>query len=166
MRPAYLRTTNRGLGAGETWPCDYGPELSRSFRALKIWFAFKELGAEKIGKIVKQNCEQARFLAQRISREPSLELLAPVSLNIVCFRFRQAGLDAEMLDRLNADIVADVQSAGIAAPSTTKIQGQLAIRVNITNHRTRRRDLDVLVDAVLLKGRERALGRGATGSAR
>jgi len=161
MRPAYLKTLPRGLGAGETWPCDYGPELSRNFRALKVWFAFKEHGVQKIGKIVEQNCEQARFLEQRISREPSLELLAPVSLNIVCFRFRQAGLDADSLDKLNADIVADVQEAGIAAPSTTRVRDQLAIRVNITNHRTRRTDLDALIDAVLWKGRERVASPNA-----
>jgi glutamate/tyrosine decarboxylase-like PLP-dependent enzyme len=155
MRPAYLSAMARGLAAGENWPCDYGPELSRSFRALKIWFAFKELGTEKIAQIVEQNCEQARHLEQLIAKKPSLELLAPVSLNIVCFRFLEPGLDPDTLDLLNADIVADIQEAGIAAPSTTRVRGCLAIRVNITNHRTRREDLDVLVNAVLSKGRER-----------
>ena len=155
MRPAYLKKMSRGLGAGENWPCDYGPELSRSFRALKIWFALKEVGLEKIARIIEQNCEQARYLEQLVSGEPNLELLAPVSLNIVCFRFPQEGLDGEALDDLNANIVADVQEAGIAAPSTTRIHGRLAIRVNITNHRTRREDLEVLVKGVLAKARER-----------
>ena len=155
MSPAYLHSATRGLGAGEHWPCDYGPELSRNFRALKVWFAFKELGVQKIAKIIEQNCEQALYLKERISREPSLELLAPVSLNIVCFRFCEPGLSADALDTLNADIVADVQESGVAAPSTTRIHGRLAIRVNITNHRTRRLDLDALVDAVVSRGRER-----------
>jgi aromatic-L-amino-acid/L-tryptophan decarboxylase len=159
MRPAYLKKMSRGLGAGENWPCDYGPELSRSFRALKIWFALKEMGTEKIGKIIEQNCEQARHLEKLILREPSLELLAPVTLNIVCFRFRQTGLDDDALDDLNANIVADVQIAGIAAPSTTRIHGRLAIRVNITNHRTRREDLESLIRGVLAKARERVLSQ-------
>lgn len=156
MRPAYLSAMSRGLAAGENWPCDYGPELSRGFRALKIWFAFKELGTEKIAQIIEQNCEQARHLEQLIAKQSSLELLAPVSLNIVCLRFLEPALDQAALDKLNADIVADIQEAGIAAPSTTRVKGCLAIRVNITNHRTRRSDLDILVDAIVSKGRERS----------
>jgi aromatic-L-amino-acid decarboxylase len=161
MRPAYLKSLPRGLAAGENWPCDYGPELSRSFRALKVWFAFKELGVQKIAKVIDQNCEQARYLERRISTEPSLELLVPVSLNIVCFRFRQAAFDANSLDKLNADIVADIQEAGIAAPSTTRVRDRLAIRVNITNHRARRADLDALIDAILSRGRERVASASA-----
>jgi aromatic-L-amino-acid decarboxylase len=161
MRPAYLEIMPRALGGGENWPADYGPELSRGFRALKVWFAFKELGVQKIAQIVEQNCQQARYLGQRILREPSLELLAPVSMNIICFRFRPEGLSADALDRLNSDIVADVQEAGIAAPSTTRILNRLAIRVNITNHRTRRNDLDILVDAVLYKGQDRLAAANA-----
>ncbi len=155
MRPVYLHRADRGLGAGEDWPCDYGPELSRSFRALKVWFALKEHGASRFGELIDQNCAQSEYLAHRIENEPQLELLAPVSLNIVCFRLRRAGLDAAALDKLNKDIVADVQESGVAAPSTTRIKGRLAIRVNITNHRTQRRDLDALVDAVLKAGRMR-----------
>jgi glutamate/tyrosine decarboxylase-like PLP-dependent enzyme len=156
MSPPYLRRGKRGLAGGEDWPCDFGPELSRSFRALKVWFAFEEHGARKIGRIVEQNCAQAQYLADRIGREHELELMAPVSLNIVCFRFAGAGLPSEELDYLNEDIVADLQEGGIAAPSTTRIGERLAIRVNLTNHRTRRADLDVLVDAVLSAGRGHA----------
>jgi glutamate/tyrosine decarboxylase-like PLP-dependent enzyme len=155
MKPAYLKRAERGLGAGEDWPCDYGPELSRSFRALKIWFAFKEHGTARFGELIEQNCAQAEYLAHRIENEPQLELLAPVNLNIVCFRLRREELDATALDQLNKDIVADVQESGVAAPSTTRIKDQLAIRVNITNHRTQRSDLDLLVDAVLKAGRSR-----------
>ena len=79
--------------------------------------------------------------------ESRLELLAPVALNIVCFRYR-----APEPDRLNADLVAELQERGIAAPSTTKIDGKLAIRVCLVNHRTQRHDIDAMVDAVLLLG--------------
>ena len=64
--------------------------------------------------------------------------MAPVALNIVCFRLRAPGLDDAGLDRLNAEIVADLQESGVAAPSTTTLGGRTAIRVCLTNHRTRR----------------------------
>lgn len=149
MRPPYLQGLSRGLGAGQDWPCELGIELSRSFRALKIWFAFKEHGARKLGQLIERNCEQARYLAERVATKPELELLSPAYLNIVCFRVRAAGLDEKSLDQMNAEIVTDIQESGVAAPSTTRVHGRLAIRINITNHRTQFRDLDVLVNAVL-----------------
>jgi aromatic-L-amino-acid/L-tryptophan decarboxylase len=154
-RPDYLRHLSRGLGAGEDWPSDYGPELSRGFRALKIWFAFKEHGARTLGRLIDRNCAQARYLAARIEREPQLELLAPAALNIVCFRARFDGLEEAALDALNEEIVADVQESGIAAPSSTRIRGRFAVRASITNHRTRLEDLDIFVDAVLAAARAR-----------
>jgi aromatic-L-amino-acid/L-tryptophan decarboxylase len=161
MHPPYLHHVDRGLGSGEDWPCDYGPELSRGFRALKIWFALREHGMRKITAVVERNCEQARYLAERISMNCAFELSTPVTLNIVCFRFRAPGMDDSELDALNENIVADVQESGIAAPSTTRVRGRLAIRVNITNHRTMLPDLDILLDAVLAAGRARAGGRAA-----
>jgi len=153
---AYLRREARGLAGGHPWPCDLGPDLSRGFRALKVWMTFKTYGADRLGEIVEHCCAVARALAARVDREPELERLAPVALNIVCFRFRAAEGD---LDRLNAEIVADVQEAGIAAPSTTIIGGVLAIRAAIVNHRTRFADAEALVDAVLAAGGARLRGR-------
>jgi glutamate/tyrosine decarboxylase-like PLP-dependent enzyme len=75
-------------------------------------------------------------------------MMAPVALNIVCFRHR-----GEDSDALNDRIVLDLQESGIAAPSTTEINGQLVIRAAIVNHRTQPRDVDELVDAVLELGR-------------
>jgi aromatic-L-amino-acid/L-tryptophan decarboxylase len=158
-RPAYLNRLPRGLAGGQDWPCEFGPELSRSFRALKIWFAIKEHGVRRFGRLIAQNCGQANYLAEAIAHEDDFELLAPVSLNIVCFRFRAEGLDGPQLDRLNEDIVEDVQESGIAAPSTTRVRGKLAIRVNITNHRCRRDDLDLLLRAIDDAGRRRTTAR-------
>ena len=90
---AYLRRETRGLAAGSLWPCDLGPDLSRGFRALKTWFTLKTYGTEKLGAVMARTCALARYLEARILAEPRLELLAPVDLNIVCFRYR-AG-DAE-----------------------------------------------------------------------
>jgi glutamate/tyrosine decarboxylase-like PLP-dependent enzyme len=151
---AYLRRETRGLAAGSQWPCDLGPDLSRGFRALKTWFTLKAYGADKLGAMIGRTCALARYLERRILAEPRLELLAPVQLNIVCFRYR--GADA---DTLNADIVADIHESGIAAPSTTTIDGDLAIRAAIVNHRTDTCDIDALIGAVIAFGTARVDGR-------
>lgn len=148
---AYLRRETRGLAAGSLWPCDLGPDLSRGFRALKTWFTLKTYGTEKLGAVITRTCALAGYLEARILAEPRLELLAPVQLNIVCFRYRAA--DA---DQVNGNIVIDLQESGIAAPSTTVLDGQLAIRAAIVNHRTDICDIDALIAAVLEFGRQRS----------
>jgi aromatic-L-amino-acid decarboxylase len=158
-RPDYLQHSDRGLAGGGEWFTDLGPELSRSFRALKIWFALKDHGASRLGAMVEKNCRQAKYLAKLINANPPLELLAEPTLNVVCFRYRTAEMSAEDLDQFNRDIVADLQERGIAAPSTTRIHGKLAIRVAITNHRSKREDFDLLVKSVLLLGGERVGSR-------
>ncbi|HVA13973.1 MAG TPA: pyridoxal-dependent decarboxylase [Stellaceae bacterium] len=144
---AYLRREARGLAGGSPWPCDFGPDLSRGFRALKTWFALKTYGTDRIGAEIARSCTLARYLAERIASAPRLELLAPVGLNIVCFRYRGADPDA-----LNAAIVAELHERGIAAPSTTTVDGKLAIRACLINHRTQPRDIDALVAGVLELG--------------
>ena len=148
---AYLRREARGLAGGAPWPCDFGPDLSRGFRALKVWFTLKTYGAARIGAAIAQTCTLAQDLAARVDATPELERLAPVALNIVCFRYRFAR-DA---DNENAALVADLQEAGTFAPSTTVIDGKLAIRAALVNHRTRAEDVAGLVAAVLAGGRRR-----------
>ena len=144
---AYLRRETRGLAAGALWPCDFGPDLSRGFRALKTWFTLKVYGTDALGAMISRTCALARYLEIKIATSRELELLAPVSLNIVCFRYR--GDDP---DRLNAKIVVDLHESGIAAPSMTTIGNRLAIRAAIVNHRTEPRDIDALLKAVLKFG--------------
>jgi glutamate/tyrosine decarboxylase-like PLP-dependent enzyme len=148
---AYLRREARGLAAGAEWPCDLGPDLSRGFRALKTWFTLKTFGADRLGDVIARSCALAKYLETRVLAEPRLELLAPVNLNIVCFRYRAACADA-----VNREIVADVQESGIAAPSSTTIDGKFAIRAAIVNHRTDMTDIDALVAAVLDFGSRRS----------
>ena len=145
QQAAYLRREARGLAGGDPWPCDLGPDLSRGFRALKVWMAWRSYGSDRLGEVVEQCCAVAAALAARIDREPELERLAPVPLNIVCFRARGEG----DVDGLNRDIVADLQEAGVAAPSTTTIDGRLAIRAAFVNHRVEIADAGTLADAVL-----------------
>ena len=145
---AYLKRETRGMAAGSPWPCDFGPDLSRGFRALKTWFTIKVYGTEKLGQMISRTCQLAQYLKKRIDETPELELLAPVALNIVCFRYR-----CEDSNRVNANLVVRLQESGICAPSTTTLNGRLAIRVAIVNHRTTHDDIDVLIQATLALGK-------------
>jgi len=111
----------------------------------------KTFGTEKLASIITRTCALAGYLEARVLAEPRLELLAPVQLNIVCFRYRAA--DA---NRVNGEIVIDIQESGIAAPSTTLLDGELAIRAAIVNHRTDTCDIDALISAVLEFGVRRS----------
>ncbi|HEV2533256.1 pyridoxal phosphate-dependent decarboxylase family protein [Phenylobacterium sp.] len=157
---AYLSRADRGLAGGDWWPCDYGPDLSRGFRALKTWFTLKTYGVDALGQVIAQTCDLAAELAARIEAEPELELMAPVALNVVCFRYRGPTPGAAAED-LNAQIVADLQIAGQVAPSLTRLDGRTAIRAAIVNHRTERRDIETLVSSVLALGRTASQRRAA-----
>ncbi len=148
----YLARTTRGTAAGEPWFTDFTPELSRGFRALKVWFTMKTYGLERFGELIAAQCAMARALGERIARTPELELLAPVTLNIVCFRYAPPALDEAARDALNAAIAVELQEAGIAVPSTTHVDGRLALRLNVMNHRTTPADLNATLDAVLAAG--------------
>jgi aromatic-L-amino-acid/L-tryptophan decarboxylase len=152
---AYLSRHARGLAAGAAWPCDLGPDLSRGFRALKVWFTILTQGTDRLGAAMANGCALARYLAQCVEASPELELLAPVALNIVCFRYR--GAQADQADHVNTEIVADLHESGIAVPSTTTINGQVAIRAALVNHRTQAADIDALLAATLSFGRRRSL---------
>lgn len=158
LTPDYLsHGGDRGLAAGSLWFSDYGPQLTRGFRALKAWMSFKAHGIRKYGRLIQQNVDQARYLANLVDAAPELERLAPVPLNIVCFRYRPAGADdGDALDELNCELLLRLHESGVAVPSPTALKGRFALRVAISNHRSRREDFDVLVDAVLRLGRELA----------
>jgi aromatic-L-amino-acid decarboxylase len=153
---AYLRRETRGIAAGSPWFCEFGPDLSRGFRALKTWFTLKVHGAEAIGASIAHTCALAQYLKRRIEATPALELLAPVALNIVCFGYRD-----EDADRVNAKIVADLHEAGIVAPSTTTVNGRQVIRAAIVNHRTQQQDIDALIEAVVAAGEASVKSRAA-----
>ena len=154
---AYLAREDRGTAGNAPWPADLGPDLSRGFRALKVWMTLRTYGSAEIGRMVERCCAVAAHLEARVLAEPELELLAPVSLNIVCFRVRhpdgdrrdRAQQDPTDWDRFNSELVKDLQESGIAVPSTTMIGGQRAIRAAIVNHRTETGDIDMMVDALL-----------------
>jgi glutamate/tyrosine decarboxylase-like PLP-dependent enzyme len=152
--PAYLEQAERGIAAGGNWFAEYGVDLSRSFKALKVWMTIKEHGTRKLGRMISRNVEQARYLGQRIGGEKDLELVTPVGIDIVCFRFNPGNLDNEALNQVNREILVQIQEQDVAAPSGTTLNGLYCIRVAIANHRSRQADFDVLLAATMRLGRE------------
>ncbi len=151
--PEYLEQSNRGLAGGSNWFSEYGLQLSRSFRALKIWMTMKEHGTRKLGRMISKNVAQAQYLGQLIEKSEHLELVAPVGLDIVCYRYNPGGMDRDALNELNRELVIQLQEQGIAAPSYTTLNDIYCIRAAISNHRSRREDFDVLVEETLRIGR-------------
>jgi glutamate/tyrosine decarboxylase-like PLP-dependent enzyme len=152
VTPAYLAAFDRGIAAGGFPFAERGVQLSRGFRALKVWMSIKAHGVEAFARLIEQNVQQAAYLVGRIAAHPRLELLAPAPLNVVCFRYTAPGLGDAALNALNQEILLRIQESGLAVPSHTELGGRFAIRVAITNHRSRREDFDLLAQAVVETG--------------
>lgn len=157
LTPVYLEqdVKGRGLTGGDLpWLTDYDFHLSRGFRALKAWMTLKEHGRNKFARLIQQNIDQASYLGELIENQPQLELVTPVVLNVVCFRFVPQGFPTDRLDALNKEILVELQEQGIAVLSGTAILGKYVMRVGHTNHRSRREDFDLLVKEVLRIGND------------
>ena len=151
---SYLAETSRGVIAGGLPFADRGIDLTRGFKALKVWLSFRAHGIDAYARLIEQNVAQARYLTELVESHPDLELLAPTALNIVCFRFVPAELRQSDLNPLNEEILLRLQESGIAVPSGTMLGGRFAIRCANVNHRSKRADFRTLVDAVVRIGRE------------
>jgi aromatic-L-amino-acid decarboxylase len=162
---AYMAPATRGLSAARSQQfTEYGPQLSRGFRALKIWMGIKEQGIDKFRRLIEQNVAQASYLAGLVSAAADLELLAPVPLNVVCLRYRGTGTaDQEELNMLNRELLIRLQESGVAVASHTILDGRFAIRVAITNHRSERADFELFVREVRRLGSELTAGRQEQG---
>lgn len=128
---------------------DYGLQLGRRFRALKLWFAMRHLGASGMRDVLRAHVALAQRFASWIGHEPDWEILAPHPLSVVCFRHRLSGVDDAALDAHNLAIVDAVNATGEAFLSTTKLRGRVAIRLAIGNERTT--DADVAAAWMLLR---------------
>ncbi len=134
-------------GAG--WnPSSHVPEMSRRFRALSFWCALRADGRNGYRAIVERCVDNARMFGDWIERTPGLELLAPVHLNVVCYRIRPAEADPESLDEINRGANLALQSGGLAFVSPTVWNGQAAIRSAFDNWATQAHDVDLLCEAV------------------
>jgi len=129
-------------------PPNYSVQLSRDFKALKAWFLLKADGVDKYAQIIQQNIDQAYYLAELVENRPELELVVPVSLNIVCFRYITDDLGEEELNELNTNILMHLWFGGLI-PSYTTLDGKYTLRVCITNHRSKKTDFDHLVEEVV-----------------
>lgn len=150
---SYLAHFDRGIASGPHIYSALGPQLTRGFRALKVWLSIKAHGSEVYARLVEQNVRQARLLEDEIGHSRELELVAPVPLNVVCFRYNPGDLSEEQLNRLNRELLLRLQESGVAVPSSTLLRGRFVMRVALTNHRTRSEDLAALVEAAVNLGR-------------
>ena len=126
---------------------DYGPELSRPFRALDLWLLLKSAGTRAISEAIEDNIACAKYFADLIHATDDFEMLAPVDLSIFCFRARPPGFAGD-LDALNERVMLEVQHGGSSYLSNTRIRGAFALRGCVLNYRTTKRDMDILLDDV------------------
>jgi len=124
---------------------DYGVELSRRFRALKIWLTLQYYGRRRIADAISEDISLAEYLGEVVSNADDFELLAPVELSICCFRYISSEAD---LDKLNERIMERVQKGGRAYLSNATVNGHFALRACITNFRTTKTDIDETVAAI------------------
>jgi glutamate/tyrosine decarboxylase-like PLP-dependent enzyme len=151
---SYIAPAERGVIAGGLPFSERGLELTRGFKALKAWMSLTANGSDALAAVIEQNVRQAHDLARRVMAHDELELLAPVPLNVVCFRFVAPGLSDARLNAVNEEILLRLQERGIAVPSGTSLGGRYAIRVANVNHRSRDADFSDLIDAVIAIGGE------------
>ncbi len=151
---SYLSTLDRGVASGGTFFSTRGPQLTRGFRALKVWLSFRTHGTDVYRRLVEQNVRQARLLEDLVRGADRLELVAPASLNVVCFRYAPPGVEDAVLESVNRELLMRLQEQGLAVPSSTVLDGRFVLRCAFTNHRTRRQDVVALVDAAIRTGDE------------
>lgn len=149
---AYARSREEGPRASFTF-FERGPELSRRFRALKVWMVMRHFGTAELGRMIEHDVRVAGTLARKIEEAPDMELLAPVPLSTVCFRYAPAGADEAALDRINREILDALQKEAVVYPTHAEIKGRFAIRACILNPRTREEDVDLLLAEVGRHGR-------------
>jgi glutamate/tyrosine decarboxylase-like PLP-dependent enzyme len=154
LTPSYLLMHDRGLAAGPDPNNNYGMELSRGFKALKVWMSIREHGIGKYKALIRQNIAQAFYLGHMASQHPDLELVTPVTMNIVCYRYIKQGLSNEELNELNKNILMTIHERGIASPSSTLLHGIYCIRCAIVNHRSTKSDFEALIKATVEIGEE------------
>ena len=137
-----------GLEADESFAFwDYGPELSRPFRALNLWLLIKYVGARLLGEAIAQNMACARRLEELVNASQDFEMLCPVGLSIVCFRYRPKEFAGD-LNRLNERILVNLQRGGSSYVSNAQIGDAFALRACVLNHRTTLRDMETLLEDI------------------
>jgi glutamate/tyrosine decarboxylase-like PLP-dependent enzyme len=131
---------------------DYNLQLTKDFKALKVWMTFKTYGADRIAAAIQNDCDLAWYFRDQIDQSVNFEMLAPVPLSIACFRYiGKEGLlknKESELEFVNQQLLAKIESDGRIFFAGTKINGKTALRVNLTNHRRTKEDIDFLISVL------------------
>jgi aromatic-L-amino-acid/L-tryptophan decarboxylase len=155
--PEYLADVQSGHEAVNF--ADYGEQLTRYSRAIKVWMSVRYFGTDAIRDAIDRGMMLARRLEQRVRETPGLEIVSPARFGIVCFRARPALVDATDLDVLNERVLARVVGDGRYFISSTRLRGTFSLRTCILGFRTAEDDIDGLVCAVAAAARDlRAAG--------
>ena len=146
---------------------EYGPEMSRGFRALKVWMTLRHQGIEGLRSNLRSGIQRAQCAHELVTAHPDFEALHEPLLYLYCFRYRPRDLvgaaDEEYLDHLNQMIAEQIQVSGLASVMTTKLRGRTVLRLSICSHRTTERDIENVFETMAMIGRrahqERHLAR-------
>jgi glutamate/tyrosine decarboxylase-like PLP-dependent enzyme len=128
---------------------DYGPELSRRFRALKVWMLLKGVGLDSLGEAIESNLACARYLESMVRASDDFEMVAPVELSIFCLRHVPMQLrnkSPQAIDAFNERLLIALQRDGSSYLSNATLAGRFALRGCVLNYRTTLRDMDILLD--------------------
>jgi glutamate/tyrosine decarboxylase-like PLP-dependent enzyme len=155
--PEYLQDTDMGMEHVNF--ADRGLQLTRSFRALKIWMSIQIIGLDAFRSAIDEAMALAREAERHIRASDELELLSPATLGVVCFRYRPEGQDdTEVLEALNARIQDRIVESGFAMMSSTRLRGEYSLRLCILNFRTMWGDVRETLERIEAAGRELAGG--------
>lgn len=135
ITPEYLRTTQDAEVVNFR---DWGIQLGRRFRALKLWFVIRSYGVEGLRALMRRHIALARELAEWIAESPSFELMAPVHFGLVCFRFHPSGTDESTLDRVNRELLSRVNASRRVYLTHTALGGRYTIRLVVGQRLTGR----------------------------
>jgi len=126
---------------------DYGPELTRPFRALDLWLLIKFAGAGRLGKAVEENIACAKYFEELVKASDDFEMLAPVELSVFCFRYVPKGFTGD-LDAFNERLLVTLQRAGSTYLSNARVRGRFALRGCVLNYRTTKADMERVLEDV------------------
>jgi len=157
----YLRSSLEADDEGLDF-LEYGPQMSRAFRALKVWMVLRFFGRQGLRELFSKNIGLARQLHNLVREHPDFEVLHEPVLYLYCFRYLPNDLSERLddpvvqtlLDRLNQEIVDEIQRSGLAMLMTTRIRGRVAIRMSICSQRTIEDDIDTTFEAIAHWGRQ------------
>ncbi len=147
--------------------CDYGIQLSRTTRALKIWMPIKHFGLSRYRAVIGRTIDLAAYAEERLREVPGIEIVNPATLAVVAFRYvpmaerssAASALDDVAIDGINEEIVQRVWASGRAMITSARLRGRYVLRICVTNHSTRRGDVDEIVGLVAEFGPEVAAER-------